>query len=202
MTLRPRRLLFTAVAGLLGVGMTAVALDAYAADEAPAGEPIVFVVDGVERCVDIPAGHLRERSRLQLWDCTGGANQRFTFDTGRRLLRSATGNCVAGPVTGRRMHSVLVQEPCPPADRSADPERFTWVPTSACRTGDTIGRCDPPQRALYGVDRKPNFVLGVVATDRTGAPNGAPLEVTFVNERSADPRGLMYPASGPGLGLP
>ncbi|MGM1064955.1 ricin-type beta-trefoil lectin domain protein, partial [Saccharothrix sp. Mg75] len=52
------------------------------------GVAIVGVQSG--RCVDVPGTTATNGTQAQLWDCHGGANQRFTHTSGRQLQLSGT----------------------------------------------------------------------------------------------------------------
>jgi hypothetical protein len=53
------------------------------------GQQNVQIVGGQSgRCVDVPGGTTTNGTQVQLWDCSGGANQRWTYTAGRQL----TGN--------------------------------------------------------------------------------------------------------------
>jgi hypothetical protein len=53
------------------------------------GQQNVQIVGGQSgRCIDVPGGTTTNGTQVQLWDCSGGANQRWTYTAGRQL----TGN--------------------------------------------------------------------------------------------------------------
>ncbi|WP_156725825.1 ricin-type beta-trefoil lectin domain protein [Streptomyces apocyni] len=47
-----------------------------------------------DRCLDVPEGTYTEGAALTLWNCHGGANQRFTNDSGTLRPAEANGLCV------------------------------------------------------------------------------------------------------------
>jgi len=52
----------------------------------PPGRTNVTVVGGASgRCVDVPGSTMANGTQVQLWDCHGGTNQRWTFTAGRQL---------------------------------------------------------------------------------------------------------------------
>ncbi|MEU4765880.1 ricin-type beta-trefoil lectin domain protein [Actinosynnema sp. NPDC023794] len=51
---------------------------------APAGRQIVGVPSG--RCADVPGATTTNGTQVQLWDCHGGANQNWTYTSGRQLV--------------------------------------------------------------------------------------------------------------------
>lgn len=51
------------------------------------GRQNVLVAGGQSgRCLDVPGATATNGAQLQLWDCHGGANQRWTYTTGRQLM--------------------------------------------------------------------------------------------------------------------
>jgi hypothetical protein len=53
------------------------------------GQQNVQIVGGQSgRCIDVPGGTTTNGTQVQLWDCSGGANQRWTYTAGKQL----TGN--------------------------------------------------------------------------------------------------------------
>ncbi|WP_433500803.1 arabinofuranosidase catalytic domain-containing protein [Sphaerimonospora sp. CA-214678] len=68
----------------------AVQANIVAAGYAPAGgdnpQQNVEIVGGQSgRCVDVPNSSTTDGTQLQLWDCWGGTNQRFTYTSGKSL---------------------------------------------------------------------------------------------------------------------
>ncbi|MBB6038629.1 ricin-type beta-trefoil lectin domain protein [Phytomonospora endophytica] len=66
---------------------------------AQAGATIVGAQSG--RCVDVPGSSTANGVQVQLWDCHGGANQRWTYTSDRRLTGNG-GKCLdaAGSANG------------------------------------------------------------------------------------------------------
>jgi poly(3-hydroxybutyrate) depolymerase len=48
---------------------------------------------GSGRCLDVPNGSTADGTRLQIWDCHGGANQQWTYTSSRQLIGSG-GKCL------------------------------------------------------------------------------------------------------------
>ena len=67
----------------------------------PPGQSNVTIVGtGSGRCIDVPGSSTANGTQVQLWDCHGNANQRWTYTTNRQLI-SANGNkCLAANGTG------------------------------------------------------------------------------------------------------
>jgi len=52
----------------------------------PPGQANVMIVGAASgRCVDVPGGTSTNGTQVQLWDCHGGTNQRWTYTTDRQL---------------------------------------------------------------------------------------------------------------------
>jgi poly(3-hydroxybutyrate) depolymerase len=52
----------------------------------PAGQANVMIVGaGSGRCIDVPGSSTTNGTQVQLWDCHGGANQRWTYTANRQL---------------------------------------------------------------------------------------------------------------------
>ena len=67
----------------------AVQANVVAAAYAPAGggQQNVMVVGAQSgRCVDVPNSTTANGTQVQLWDCHGNANQRWTYTAGRQLM--------------------------------------------------------------------------------------------------------------------
>ncbi len=47
---------------------------------------VEIVGTGSGRCVDVPGSSTSNGTRLQLWDCHGGSNQRFTYTASKQLM--------------------------------------------------------------------------------------------------------------------
>jgi poly(3-hydroxybutyrate) depolymerase len=61
----------------------------------PPGQTNVTIVGaGSGRCLDVPGSSTTNGTQLQLWDCHGQTNQRFTYTTGRQLMVYGT-RCLA-----------------------------------------------------------------------------------------------------------
>ncbi|NUT50033.1 MAG: right-handed parallel beta-helix repeat-containing protein [Saccharothrix sp.] len=59
------------------------------------GQQGVTIVGGQSgRCVDIPNSATANGTQAQLWDCHGGANQRFTLTSGKQLQVAGTTKCL------------------------------------------------------------------------------------------------------------
>jgi poly(3-hydroxybutyrate) depolymerase len=57
----------------------------------PAGQANVMIAGaGSGRCLDVPNSTTANGTQVQLWDCHGGTNQRFTYTSDRRLTVYAT----------------------------------------------------------------------------------------------------------------
>ncbi len=76
-----RRLVGAAVAAL---ALVAVAVTAQHALAATGPTPIVGVQSG--RCVDVPGSSTSNGTQVQLWDCTGGTNQSWTYTDNKQLM--------------------------------------------------------------------------------------------------------------------
>lgn len=220
MTKPPFRWIAVAVTGvaLAAAGATAYAgqtpgAGTPAADQSVvvAGQPIVFTVDGRERCLDIPSDRLSETTELQLWDCHGGENQTFVFgyetgSTDRASLRTAFGTCVTFADAGNRWetwrHSPVIQRPCdgsmPVWDQGFGCIMNSPDPTTGCDFTINLDRwyaTAPLPGPQFGT---PPLNMSVQGTD-AGAPNGTRLEMNFHPNPGEDPRGLHFVTAGPGL---
>jgi poly(3-hydroxybutyrate) depolymerase len=52
----------------------------------PVGQSNVMIAGvGSGRCIDVPGSTTANGTQVQLWDCHGGTNQRFTYTSGRQL---------------------------------------------------------------------------------------------------------------------
>ncbi|GAA1302587.1 glycosyl hydrolase [Saccharothrix xinjiangensis] len=76
---------------LLAVALTAPALLLATTPAQAAPAPLVGVGSG--RCLDVTGNASANGAQLQIWDCTGGANQRFRAGTG-----GGTPQCPVNPV--------------------------------------------------------------------------------------------------------
>ncbi|TDB72253.1 ricin-type beta-trefoil lectin domain protein [Micromonospora sp. KC723] len=53
----------------------------------PGGQPSVSIVGGGSgRCLDVPGLSTTNGTQLQLWDCWGGSNQRWTYTASKQLV--------------------------------------------------------------------------------------------------------------------
>ncbi|TDC43991.1 RICIN domain-containing protein [Micromonospora sp. KC213] len=53
----------------------------------PGGQPSVGIVGGGSgRCLDVPGQSTTNGTQLQLWDCWGGSNQRWTYTSSKQLV--------------------------------------------------------------------------------------------------------------------
>ena len=52
----------------------------------PPGSAFNLVGSGSGRCIDVPNSNTANGTRVQLWDCHSGSNQRWTYTAGRQLL--------------------------------------------------------------------------------------------------------------------
>ena len=52
----------------------------------PPGSAFNLVGSGSGRCVDVPNSTTANGTRVQLWDCHSGSNQRWTYTAGRQLM--------------------------------------------------------------------------------------------------------------------
>ena len=89
---RPRRLamigasVLTLVASAILVPQLQVALAAPAAAAAIVpGQRAVITGVASGRCLEVPNSSTTNGTQTQLWDCTGGANQTWTYTAGRQL---------------------------------------------------------------------------------------------------------------------
>jgi len=51
----------------------------------PSGGGQMIVGSGSNRCIDVPNSSTTNATQVQLWDCNGNANQRFTYTSGKQL---------------------------------------------------------------------------------------------------------------------
>jgi endo-1,4-beta-xylanase len=61
-------------------------LDALNAGSSGGGQTTAIVGTGSGRCLDVTGASTSNGARLQLWDCNGGANQRWTSTSSRQLM--------------------------------------------------------------------------------------------------------------------
>jgi poly(3-hydroxybutyrate) depolymerase len=60
-----------------------------ASSSPPVGQSNVMIAGtGSGRCIDVPGSTTANGTQVQLWDCHGNANQRFTYTSGRQLQTS------------------------------------------------------------------------------------------------------------------
>ncbi|MEU7873411.1 ricin-type beta-trefoil lectin domain protein [Dactylosporangium sp. NPDC049140] len=53
----------------------------------PVGQSNVMIAGAASgRCIDVPGSTTTNGTQVQLWDCHGGINQRWTYTTGRQLM--------------------------------------------------------------------------------------------------------------------
>ena len=80
---RPRRL----VAGVAVAAAAVVAL-AVTLVANPARADVTGVVRGVAsgRCLDVPNSSTTNGTQVQLWDCSGNSNQRWTYTSSKQLM--------------------------------------------------------------------------------------------------------------------
>jgi poly(3-hydroxybutyrate) depolymerase len=52
----------------------------------PGGSNVTIVGTGSGRCIDVPGSSSTNGTQMQLWDCHGGTNQRWTYSANRQLM--------------------------------------------------------------------------------------------------------------------
>jgi glucosylceramidase len=51
-------------------------------------------IRGLGKCLDVKDNGTTDGSAVQLWDCAGGNNQKWTATAGRDLVNNASGKCI------------------------------------------------------------------------------------------------------------
>jgi len=51
----------------------------------PSQQSVMLVGSGSNRCIDVPGSSTSNGTQVQLWDCHGGTNQRWTYTSGKQL---------------------------------------------------------------------------------------------------------------------
>jgi poly(3-hydroxybutyrate) depolymerase len=78
----------------------------------PPGQANVMITGtGSGRCVDVPGSASANGTQVQLWDCHGNANQRWTYTAGRQLMGSGN-KCLAANNQGTGNGTAVVIWDC------------------------------------------------------------------------------------------
>ena len=91
---------FGALVSTLIVGGLTLAVPGDVASAATVGTPTRIVGGQSGRCVDVPNSSTANGTQVQLWDCGGGANQSWTYTSGRQL-QVFGGKCLDASGQGR-----------------------------------------------------------------------------------------------------
>src|SRR6476620_933785 len=84
--IRRRTLIGASGAALtVAIGLTVVATTG-AALAATVGSPTPIVGGQSGRCVDVPNSSTTNGTQVQLWDCSGQANQSWTYTSAKQLM--------------------------------------------------------------------------------------------------------------------
>jgi GH25 family lysozyme M1 (1,4-beta-N-acetylmuramidase) len=104
-----------------------------ASDSGPAGQ--IRQVGGSGKCLDDPAGRTANGSRVDLWGCTGGSNQRWTFAQDGTLRTG--GKCLSVAGDSRSNGAKLQLETC----NAQDGAQLWQAATDGQLANPQSGRC-------------------------------------------------------------